>query len=298
MAGVVDIPATTASSFVEKEISQMGNRLYRARRMSTIAMGMVIVSVCNDIVGARRRLLEPVFGQGSDNCMRFEWGVEGHSTALLALAILRDHFDANAEECARVEGATSALDAAVKMHKLFADKVIAMIPHSQQEWSMTTSALVEFMDYAAGQSDKIPGPIVVPVEPGHGARNGFSSRIVIANASARIPNLNETDEQEVNAFIERLRHGRIGQMPERIARAILETFVDEIRKAFTNARQVLPRLSVRIGAITMDFDIVSDRSRINEIFGASIVRSAFITAEELLGVETLSAIFGTWTPEV
>ena len=59
----------------------------------------------------------------------FEWGYEGPAAAQLALALLADHLDDNAE--------------AIRLHKPFMEQIVANFAN---EWQMTSADMAEAVD--------------------------------------------------------------------------------------------------------------------------------------------------------
>lgn len=166
---------TTAEAAPITTRTRSAAALYRGRRTLPGRIDAVIVSVCDDKLGAVRRPLT----RRMDLCNHgagFEWGYAGSGPADLALAILADHFDRFPADAELAEGAQLEGDdlspgeaAAVRMHQVFKARVIAAIPTACGVWSMTSEHVHAFLVHATkAQGAALPFAYLGNVEPGVG----------------------------------------------------------------------------------------------------------------------------------
>jgi hypothetical protein len=280
------------------------HRLYRGRRQSMAAPGLVLVSVADDMPGARRKLLDPRMAgtsghHGQCGCM-LDWGVSNHGTAQLGVAILADHFEQNACDLPRAQKIIgckkepSLKDAAVKLGPQFATDVLAPIPQSVRQWSLTTGQIGEYLAHLEGERDAPPGALFCSLEPGEGRRV-----VPYAERHDLYVTKQESGDEAVQAvaqFIEAVRQGKLLPLPGLVASKVLAAFVGQIRQALMKGARLAPVLGAQVGPVVVQLHLFepAERRKLDLMCGESRVRSALKTAEETFGLEALRKVFGDW----
>lgn len=282
-------------------------RIYRGRRTSRSMPGLVLVSVADDIAGARRCILDPRFDVRTESPNGFEWGYPGRGAGQLALAVLCDHFEANPHDIQRaqklvgnVEKTLSPTEASVVLCQRFAEDVIAGIPAPVATWSLTTGQIRDFLAHVEGDRETAPCAVHEDVEPGRGSsigRTELHRKVLNADIAAGADEATRAKlRQEINAFVASVSAGKTAALPEPVSIAILSNFVSQARDAARAERSIAPYVNAEVGRIHLSFNILDprDRVRMAVVFGKGAVRAAFLSAEELLGVDVLRRVFGAW----
>lgn len=263
---------------------------------------LVIVSVCNDAKGARRRLLDARLPETAERHQPgcgcgFDWGMASSNTTQLALAILADHFEHNpcdlprAKDLASCAVVPNATEAAKLLCLDFAARVIAPIPAPALCWSMTTMNVREYLDHAAGVRANPPSPLFCSIEPGEGARSARAETIL-----RELRGGDENTHAAMSKFVEAMQGGRLQPLPTMAAEAILSAFVESIGHAVRHGQNLAPYLSAQVGPVQFAFELLTSEgfAKIERVFGASRARAAFITAQETFGIKALRQVFGGW----
>ncbi len=286
-------------------------RLYRGRRQSWAAPGLVLVSVCDDVPDASRRLLDPRFDVKSESPGGFEWGYPGNGAAQLSLAIMLDHFEHNPHDIARVHDARTSLgkgtisitkptEAALAIYQDFGARVIATIPGTVSVWSLTTGHVRLFFEHAEGRRQWPPCATHESLSPGSGDRS--KEGLCMPTWAHEVSFGDETD-RAVAIFIEKARTGTLTALPKEVGERILTAFIQEIRKAAHAAQRLVPFIGAQIGPIRVVYNLLDadDRQQMMRVFGSAVVQAAIASAEELIGIDVLRQVFGSWigdtTPE-
>ncbi len=277
------------------------SRMYRGRRQALTAPGLVLVSVCNDVEGARRKLLEPrlpaTAARHRPNCAcGFDWGIPSPTTVQLGVAILADHFEHHECDLPRAKALLncpndpSPLDAARMMAPRFAESVLVPIPAQVRQWTLTTAMIREYLSHLEGASSAAFSPVFDTFEPGEG------HRIVQSRQFSTEPNEPDTMVQELAAFVVAVREGRMAPLPEIIASKILEAFVTSIGDALKKRTQLVPVLGAQVGPVLVQLHLFErdERVLLERMCGPERVRAALKTAEEAYGVDSLRRVFGQW----
>lgn len=273
------------------------NRLYRGRRQSLAAPGLVVVSVVPNIVGGRRKLLDPRLPATAERhhsmcSCGLDWGARSPGATLLGIAILADHFEHStcdlpvAKQIMQCPNDPSPMDAATSLGPRLAQDVLAEIP-SSFEWSITTAILCQYLSFLTGNSRK-PVAALASIDPGTETMN-------VATVTQSDP-----DVTAIAAFIHAAKDGKITPLPTIVAEQIVTTFTDCVRRAVVDKQHLAPIIGAQIGPVVVKLGLFAEGERVQleRMLGPAKVRAMLTTMQDLFGVPALRDVFGEWvSPE-